>query len=138
MGRVSDVEGESEEEKPEKLDDSSSRDPVDESSRANRFDDSSRPHSRSPTRDRKGSLIRRRGSESHHRTPDSDQTNHITSQVSEKKRNLSRPITQIIPIGVVEQRISNLAQGSLCLVLCTGPFLHLLGLIPRGVLAGLL
>ena len=42
------------------------------------------------------------------------------------------------PIAVVEQRVSNLAQGSLCLVLLTGPFLHLLNLIPRGVLAGLL
>ena len=42
------------------------------------------------------------------------------------------------PIGVVEQRVSNRAQGSLCLVLLTGPFLHLLNLIPRGVLAGLL
>lgn len=41
------------------------------------------------------------------------------------------------PIGVVEQRVSNLAQGSLCLVLLTGPFLHILNLIPRGVLAGL-
>ncbi len=43
-----------------------------------------------------------------------------------------------VPIAVVEQRASNLAQGSLCLVLLTGPFLHLLNLIPRGVLAGLL
>lgn len=43
-----------------------------------------------------------------------------------------------VPMGVVEQRVSNLAQGSLCLVLLTGPFLHLLNLIPRGVLAGLL
>lgn len=42
------------------------------------------------------------------------------------------------PIGVVEQRVSNLAQGSLCLILLTGPFLHVLNLIPRGVLAGLL
>jgi hypothetical protein len=42
------------------------------------------------------------------------------------------------PIAVVEQRVSNLAQGSLCLVLLTGPFLHILGLVPRGVLAGLL
>jgi hypothetical protein len=41
-------------------------------------------------------------------------------------------------LAVVEQRVSNLAQGSLCLVLLTGPFLHLLHLIPRGVLAGLL
>ena len=43
-----------------------------------------------------------------------------------------------VPVAVVEQRVSNLAQGSLCLVLLTGPFLHVLGLIPRGVLAGLL
>ncbi|KAF6757556.1 anion exchanging protein [Ephemerocybe angulata] len=42
-----------------------------------------------------------------------------------------------VPVSVVEQRVSNLAQGSLCLVLLTGPFLHLLNLIPRGVLAGL-
>jgi len=42
-----------------------------------------------------------------------------------------------VPVGVVEQRVSNLAQGSLCLVLLSGPFLHVLGLIPRGVLAGL-
>ncbi|KAJ4464564.1 bicarbonate transporter [Lentinula lateritia] len=41
------------------------------------------------------------------------------------------------PIAVVEQRVSNLAQGSLCLVLLSGPFLHVLNLIPRGVLAGL-
>jgi hypothetical protein len=33
---------------------------------------------------------------------------------------------------VVEQRVSNLAQGSLCLVLLTGPLLHVLHLIPRG------
>ena len=43
-----------------------------------------------------------------------------------------------VPIAVVEQRVSNLAQGALCLVLLTGPFLHVLTLIPRGVLAGLL
>lgn len=42
-----------------------------------------------------------------------------------------------VPIAVVEQRVSNLAQGSLCLVLLTGPLLHVLNLIPRGVLAGL-
>ncbi|KZT12159.1 uncharacterized protein LAESUDRAFT_640800 [Laetiporus sulphureus 93-53] len=42
-----------------------------------------------------------------------------------------------IPIAVVEQRASNLAQGALCLVLLTRPFLHVLHLIPRGVLAGL-
>jgi hypothetical protein len=43
-----------------------------------------------------------------------------------------------VPVAVVEQRVSNLAQGALCLVLLTKPFLHVLGLIPRGVLAGLL
>ena len=43
-----------------------------------------------------------------------------------------------VPVAVVEQRVSNLAQGALCLILLTGPFLHVLNLIPRGVLAGLL
>lgn len=43
-----------------------------------------------------------------------------------------------VPVAVVEQRVSNLTQGALCLVLLTGPFLHVLNLIPRGVLAGLL
>ncbi|KAI0299586.1 HCO3 transporter family-domain-containing protein [Russula brevipes] len=38
-----------------------------------------------------------------------------------------------VPIAVVEQRVSNLAQGSLCLVLLTGPFLHVLNLVPQGV-----
>ncbi|KAF8556671.1 hypothetical protein OG21DRAFT_1458883 [Imleria badia] len=45
--------------------------------------------------------------------------------------------SSLVPVAVVEQRVSNLAQGALCLVLLTGPFLHLLHLIPRGVLAGL-
>lgn len=43
-----------------------------------------------------------------------------------------------VPVAVVEQRLSNLAQGALCIVLLSGPFLHVLSLIPRGVLAGLL
>jgi hypothetical protein len=43
-----------------------------------------------------------------------------------------------MPVSVVEQRVSNLLQGGLCLILLTGPFLHVLSLIPRGVLAGLL
>lgn len=46
--------------------------------------------------------------------------------------------THEVSVAVIEQRVSNLAQGSLCLVLLTGPFLHVLNLIPRGVLAGLL
>jgi boron transporter len=41
-----------------------------------------------------------------------------------------------VPIAVVEQRVSNLAQGALCLVLSTGPLLHVLNLIPRGVSFG--
>ncbi|KAK4688637.1 boron transporter, partial [Tremellales sp. Uapishka_1] len=42
-----------------------------------------------------------------------------------------------VPVAVVEQRVSNLSQGILCLVLMTKPFEHVLGLIPKGVLAGL-
>lgn len=55
-------------------------------------------------------------------------------------QNLDPPIPpkHEVPVAVVEQRVSNLAQGSLCLVLLTSPFLHVLHLIPRGVLAGLL
>lgn len=40
-------------------------------------------------------------------------------------------------IYVVEQRLSNLAQGLLTLVAMTGPLLTVLHLIPQGVLAGL-
>jgi len=43
-----------------------------------------------------------------------------------------------VPTSVVEQRVSNLAQGVLCLILLTSPFLHVLSLVPRGALAGLL
>ncbi|KAG8215844.1 HCO3 transporter family-domain-containing protein [Butyriboletus roseoflavus] len=42
-----------------------------------------------------------------------------------------------VPIAVVEQRVSNLVQGVICLLLLLKPILHLLNLIPRGVLAGL-
>lgn len=38
-----------------------------------------------------------------------------------------------VPVAVVEQRVSNLAQGSLCLVLLTKPFLHVLNLVPQGI-----
>ncbi|KIJ67316.1 hypothetical protein HYDPIDRAFT_108033 [Hydnomerulius pinastri MD-312] len=58
------------------------------------------------------------------------------SQMDEKRYDPSVDRREV-PIAVVEQRVSNLAQGALCLVLLTGPFLHVLGLIPRGVLAGL-
>lgn len=42
-----------------------------------------------------------------------------------------------VPVSVVEQRVSNLAQGAACTVMMTGPFLRLLGWVPKGVLAGL-
>jgi hypothetical protein len=38
---------------------------------------------------------------------------------------------------VVEQRVTNLSQGLLILVTMSPPLLHVLGLIPQGVLAGL-
>src|SRR5579859_5359445 len=38
---------------------------------------------------------------------------------------------------VVEQRVTNLAQGLMILVTMSPPLLHVLGLIPQGVLAGL-
>ncbi|KAF9236767.1 HCO3 transporter family-domain-containing protein [Melanogaster broomeanus] len=60
----------------------------------------------------------------------------MSSRVEEKAFH-SFPHAQEVPTAVVEQRVSNLAQGALCLVLLTGPFLHILNLIPRGVLAGL-
>ncbi|KAF5381224.1 hypothetical protein D9757_007845 [Collybiopsis confluens] len=70
---------------------------------------------------------------------DEENQNHPSSDINEKKKMSSEwtpePLHQ--PIAVVEQRVSNLAQGSLCLVLLSGPFLHVLNLIPRGVLAGL-
>lgn len=41
------------------------------------------------------------------------------------------------PAGVVEQRVTNLAQGGLALAFATGPFLQAVNKIPTGVLAGL-
>ena len=38
---------------------------------------------------------------------------------------------------VVEQRVTNLAQGLMILITMSPPLLHVLGLIPQGVLAGL-
>ncbi|CAE6479408.1 hypothetical protein ACGC1H_005374 [Rhizoctonia solani] len=62
--------------------------------------------------------------------PESDDTQNQNSEGGDT-------LIEEHPIGVVEQRVSNLAQGALCLVLMTGPFQHVLGLVPRGVLAGL-
>ncbi|KAJ7043835.1 HCO3 transporter family-domain-containing protein [Mycena alexandri] len=58
--------------------------------------------------------------------------------VEDRKLDMDQPLDFTErPVAVVEQRLSNLAQGALCLVLLSGPFLHVLHLIPRGVLAGL-
>ncbi|OCF39812.1 anion transporter [Kwoniella heveanensis CBS 569] len=57
----------------------------------------------------------------------------LVKQKEEKKPDERREV----PVAVVEQRVSNLAQGCLCLILMTKPFEHVLGLIPKGVLAGL-
>ncbi|PWW73562.1 hypothetical protein C7212DRAFT_284748 [Tuber magnatum] len=45
--------------------------------------------------------------------------------------------TEVVVYHVVEQRVSNLAQGLLILGTMTGPLLVILALIPQGVLAGL-
>ncbi|QRW20417.1 HCO3- transporter family [Rhizoctonia solani] len=65
--------------------------------------------------------------------PADSPTDASPNQMSEE----ADTIVEEHPIGVVEQRVSNLAQGALCIVLMTGPFQHVLGLVPRGVLAGL-
>lgn len=60
----------------------------------------------------------------------------MTRQVSDDdETNKGRPI--LITDHVVEQRVSNLAQGLLTLGTMTGPLLVVLHLIPQGVLAGL-
>ena len=60
----------------------------------------------------------------------------VTKQVSDDdETNKGRPI--LITDHVVEQRVSNLAQGLLTLGTMTGPLLVVLHLIPQGVLAGL-
>lgn len=55
-----------------------------------------------------------------------------SGDVKERELSVIGPSGKEVPVAVVEQRVSNLAQGSLCLVLLTGPFLHVLNLIPRG------
>ena len=61
-----------------------------------------------------------------------------SSHPEEKQSKNDVQSSSLVPVAVVEQRVSNLAQGAFCLILLSGPFLHLLNLIPRGVLAGLL
>jgi boron transporter len=53
-------------------------------------------------------------------------------------RDDDKPKTVRVIDHVVEQRLSNLAQGLITLVTMTGPILTALNLIPQGVLAGLL
>ena len=63
----------------------------------------------------------------------------VTKQVvdpSEKSETKGGNIVRVTD-HVVEQRVSNLAQGLLFLVTMTGPLLIVLHLIPQGVLAGL-
>ena len=72
---------------------------------------------------------------------DDDGNENKRSQLSNPRNNTdlgSELGYEEVPVSVVEQRVSNLSQGAMCLVLLTGPFLHILNLIPRGVLAGLL
>jgi len=76
--------------------------------------------------------------QTHTQSSNGDPVNDSTFHDSEPPPDPTSRHRHEVPIAVVEQRVSNLAQGSLCLVLLTGPFLHVLGLIPRGVLAGLL
>jgi len=57
---------------------------------------------------------------------------------SNEKRDATTFVPRVeVPIAVIEQRVSNLAQGAACAVMMTGPFLKLLGWVPKGVLAGL-
>ncbi|KAK0652061.1 HCO3 transporter family-domain-containing protein [Cercophora newfieldiana] len=64
----------------------------------------------------------------------------VTSSVvssSPDPNSKDHPTYEIKPTRVVEQRVSNLAQGLLTLGTMTGPLLVVLHLIPQGVLAGL-
>lgn len=60
----------------------------------------------------------------------------VTKLVADPEENNKGKVTRVTD-HVVEQRVSNLAQGLLFLVTMTGPLLFVLHLIPQGVLAGL-
>lgn len=60
----------------------------------------------------------------------------VTRQVSDNSEERKGKVVQIID-HVVEQRLSNLAQGIMTLGTMTGPLLIVVHLIPQGVLAGL-
>ncbi|PFH53380.1 hypothetical protein AMATHDRAFT_55306 [Amanita thiersii Skay4041] len=88
-----------------------------------------------------GKLDKKDGAEQHVVGNEQKRTQNILG-IESNHGNEKQPMTPAnklheVPVAVVEQRLSNFAQGSLCLVLLTGPFLHVLNLIPRGVLAGL-
>jgi boron transporter len=76
------------------------------------------------------------GARSYHPSREGSRANSIIHD-REPPPDPSSLLRHEVPVAVVEQRVSNLAQGALCLVLLTRPFLHVLHLIPRGVLAGL-
>lgn len=61
----------------------------------------------------------------------------VTRTVSDTDDEANKGHTQRVVDHVVEQRVSNLAQGLLTLGTMTGPFLVVLHLIPQAVLAGL-
>lgn len=61
----------------------------------------------------------------------------VTRQVQDDDETESKGKPTTIVDHVVEQRVSNLAQGLLTLGTMSGPLLYLLHLIPQGVLAGL-
>ncbi|KAJ4408661.1 hypothetical protein N0V85_004204 [Neurospora sp. IMI 360204] len=63
-------------------------------------------------------------------------TNDDTDADSSESKGHSSESYEFKPISVVEQRVSNLAQGLLTLGTMTGPLLIVLHLIPQGVLAG--
>lgn len=64
----------------------------------------------------------------HGQTSSTAQNSHVPPALEEGYHLASTEI----PVAVIEQRVSNLVQGALCLVLLTGPLLRVLGLIPRG------
>ncbi|KAK3398969.1 HCO3 transporter family-domain-containing protein [Sordaria brevicollis] len=64
-------------------------------------------------------------------------TNDDTDADSSEAKGHSSESYEYKPVSVVEQRVSNLAQGLLTLGTMTGPLLIVLHLIPQGVLAGL-
>ncbi|KAN0070535.1 HCO3- transporter family domain containing protein [Elaphomyces granulatus] len=61
----------------------------------------------------------------------------VKIQVSDENKTDDKGKTTFVTDHVVEQRVSNLAQGLLTLGTMSGPILEVLHLIPQGVLAGL-